>query len=156
MREVLPVSQEDIFFPLRQAYEQANYTLEGIEEHLGKSRNETNYDLPPLVTHDPRTLHQAQPNDNADGKNKDHYEDDTNFILEVQDTTHRVPNNIGKPTSHTKVNGERGRAESPATSSGSPFRNHVPPLSSMSPRSIVTSPSHLSGSSSFMTASHAE
>ena len=47
VRELLPVKKADVFYPLRETYMRANYTLEGIEAHKGIERGTTEYDLPP-------------------------------------------------------------------------------------------------------------
>jgi len=85
VREILPVTKADIFFPLRGTYERCNYTLEGIEAHLGKSRDAVNHDLPPDVVPDPAQLFQAPQEDENDGPNNDHHEDDTTPVMMVVD-----------------------------------------------------------------------
>ena len=46
VEEVLNVSQEDVFFPLREAYNVAYETREGAAEHAGVRLGAANEDLP--------------------------------------------------------------------------------------------------------------
>ena len=81
VREILPVTKENIFFPLREAYERANYTLEGIEDHMGLSRTAVDYELPPDAPNDPAVIDNepaGQPLDEVDG---DNYQDDQNLLM---------------------------------------------------------------------------
>jgi hypothetical protein len=52
VEEVLDVKPEDVFFPLREAYNIANETFEGAAEHAGVQIGVTNQDLPEPVQTD--------------------------------------------------------------------------------------------------------
>ena len=52
VEEVLDVKSEDVFFPLRVAYNVANETLEGASEHANVHVRPVAEDLPELVQSD--------------------------------------------------------------------------------------------------------
>ena len=71
VRELNVVAKDDVFFPLRAAYDEANNTLAGIEAHLGIQRGTSEYECPPDAPDDPPAL---GPNVQArEGVDEDHY-----------------------------------------------------------------------------------
>ena len=111
IRELLPVTQNDVFFPLREAYNKANYTLEGIEEHLKVGRGEYTHALPP----------DNQPRVGIEGV-ADSYQDDQVFVMDVANdedgsrdltTAPQPPAKPKQPTIPPLVSGAHGSANQP-------------------------------------------
>ena len=83
VREVNHVRREDVYFPLRYAYEAANHTLAGIEKHLGIERGTSEFELPPDLVADPAVLG-PQPQQ-IDGVDSSNYQDDRNTLMQPDD-----------------------------------------------------------------------
>ena len=113
VRELNPVSPEDVYFPLRNAYEKANFTLAGIEAHMGIERGTSEYELPPDAPNDPSVL--MPPPEAIDGVDPNNYQDDTNPVMAV-DGDHSNDGSEPPQRTLTRARKPAGKANQPVSS----------------------------------------